>query len=135
MHSRFSEKWLETVCSLLPDVHSAVFMVPDQDNKQLHLLASLACESLDKHKDFLATVKYALKKRGEICFSRALIIDGQALDYFAKPVYIRAKLAGVLAIKMKHVPASKHLPVFHSMRRSCEMAGAGEFRQARTRQR
>ena len=126
MHSRFSEKWLETVCSLLPDVHSAVFMVPDQANNQLHLLARWPA-SLDKHKDFLATVKYALKKRGEICFSRALIIDGQALDYFAKPVYIRAKLAGVLAIKMKHVPAAKHLPVFHSLRRAVKWLGLASF--------
>ena len=126
MHSRFSEKWLETVCSLLPDVHSAVFMVPDQANNQLHLLACWPV-GLDKHKDFLATVKYALKKRGEICFSRALIIDGQALDYFAKPVYIRAKLAGVLAIKMKHVPASKHLPVFHSLRRAVKWLGLASF--------
>ena len=126
MHSRFSEKWLETVCGLLPDVDSAVFMVPDQENNQLHLLAQWP-ENLEKHKDFLATVKYALKKRGEICFSRALVIDGQALDYFAKPVYIRARLAGVLAIKMKHLPAAKHLSVFHSLRRSVKWLGLASF--------
>jgi hypothetical protein len=123
MHSRFSEKWLETVCSLLPDVHSAVFMVPDQANNQLHLLACWPV-GLDKHKDFLATVKYALKKRGEICFSRALIIDGQALDYFAKPVYIRETRAGLQASASVSFAQTR-----------CEMAGAGEFRQTRARQR
>jgi len=46
MHSRFSEKWLETVCSLLPDVHSAVFMVPDQDNNQLHLLGEYGVDEI-----------------------------------------------------------------------------------------
>ena len=117
MHSRFSEKWLETVCGMLPDVHSAVFMVPDQDNNQLHLLAQWP-ENLPRHQDFFATVKYALKKKGEICFSRALVVDGQVLDFFAKPVYIRSRLAGVLAVKMKTVPASKHMAVFHSLRRS-----------------
>ena len=126
MHSRFSEKWLETVCGMLPDVHSAVFMVPDQDNNQMHLLAQWP-EDLPKHQDFFATVKYALKKKGEICFSRALVVDGQALDFFAKPVYIRSRLAGVLAVKMKTVPASKHMAVFHSLRRSVKWLGLASF--------
>ena len=38
MSDRFSEKWLETLCSLLPDVHSAVFMVPEPDADQLDAL-------------------------------------------------------------------------------------------------
>ena len=126
MHSRFSEKWLETVCSLLPEVHSAVFMVPDQENNQLHLLARWP-EGLNKHQDFFATVKFALRKRKEVCLARALVVNGQALDYFAKPVYIRSRLAGVLAIKMKHLPTSKHLAVFHSLRRSIKWLGLASF--------
>ena len=126
MHSRFSEKWLETVCSLLPDVHSAVFMVPDQVNNQMHLLACWP-QSLDKHQDFFATVKYALKKGGKVCLAKAHVIDGQAHDYFARPVYIRDKLAGVLAIKMKHLPTSKHLAVFHSIKRSIKWLGLASF--------
>lgn len=126
MHSRFSEKWLETVCSLLPDVHSAVFMVPDGDNNQMHLLACWP-QGLDKHLDFFATVKYALRKRGEVCLAKAHVVDGQALDYFARPVYIGARLAGVLAIKMKHLPASKHLAVFHSIKRSIKWLGLASF--------
>ena len=126
MHSRFSEKWLETVCSLLPDVHSAVFMVPDQENNKMHLLACWP-QSLDKHQDFFATVKYALRKRGQICLAKAHVVDGQAQDYFAKPVYIRSKLAGVLAIKMKHLPTSKHLAVFHSIKRSIKWLGLASF--------
>jgi len=126
MHSRFSEKWLETVCSLLPDVHSAVFMVPGQGNKQMHLLACWP-QDLDKHQDFFATVKYALKKGGKVCLAKAHVVDGQAHDYFARPVYIRAKLAGVLAIKMKHLPSSKHLAVFHSIKRSIKWLGLASF--------
>ena len=126
MPARFSEKWLETTCSLLPGVHSAVFMVPDPKNQQLHLLAQWP-ESLDKHQDFFATVKYALKKRGEVCLAKAHVIDGQPLDYFAKPVYIRSRLAGVLAIKMKHLPTAKHLAVFHSIKRSIRWLGLASF--------
>ena len=128
MNNRFSEKWLETLCSLLPGVHSAVFMVPDPDNKQMHLLARWP-ETLDQHQDFFETVKYALKKRGEVCLSKALVVDGQDLDYFAKPVFIRARLAGVLAIKMKHLPASKHLAVFHSIKRSIKWLGLANLDQ------
>lgn len=126
MQSRFSGKWLETLCSLLPDVHSAVFMVPHQTNNQLHLLACWPA-SLDKHQDFLVTARYALKKRGEICFSKAVTIDGQALDYFAKPVYIRSRLAGVIAIKLNHVPAASHLAVLHSLRRAVKWLGLASF--------
>jgi len=126
MNSRFSEKWLETLCSLLPGVHSAVFMVPDQSNEQMHLLARWP-EELDKYQDFFATVKYALKKRGEVCLAKAQVVDGQALDYFAKPVYIRSRLVGVLAIKMNHLPTNKHLAVFHSIKRSIKWLGLASF--------
>ncbi len=126
MHSRFSEKWLKTTCSLLPGVHSAVFMVPDPDNDQLHLLARWP-ENLDQHEDFFATVKYALKKRAEVCLANAHVLDGESMDYFAKPVFIRSRLAGVLAIKMKHLPAEKHLAVFHSIKRSIRWLGLASF--------
>ena len=126
MHSRFSEKWLETLCSLLPGVHSAVFMVPDQATNQMHPLARWPGD-LGQCQDFFATVKYALKKRGEVCLAKAHVIDGQALDYYAKPVYIRSRLAGVLAIKMKHLPTAKHLAVFHSINRSIKWLGLASF--------
>ena len=59
MNDRFSEKWLETLCSMLPDVHSAVFMVPDAGADQLHLLARWP-NGLNEHNDFFDSVKYAL---------------------------------------------------------------------------
>ena len=126
MHNRFSEKWLATVCSLLPGVYSAVFLVPGQGNDQLHLLARWP-DDLSQHQDFFAVAKYALKKRGEVCLPRAHVINEQALDYFAKPVYIRSRLAGVIAIKMQHLPTSKHLAVFHSIKRSIRWLGLASF--------
>jgi multidrug efflux pump subunit AcrA (membrane-fusion protein) len=126
MNSRFSERWLATLCGLLPGVHSAVFMVPDPGNDQLHLLARWP-ESLEKYQDFFATVKYALKKRDEVCLAKAHVIDGEALDFFAKPVYIRQSLAGVLAIKMKHLPSAKHVAVFKSLKRSIRWLGLASF--------
>ena len=128
MHSRFSEKWLATICAQLPGVHSAVFMVPDTENNALHLLARYPAD-LEQQQDFFATVKYALKKKGEVCLSKAHVIDGEAMDYFAKPVFIRARLAGVIAIKMKHLPASKHLAVFGLLKRGIQWLGLASFEQ------
>jgi len=122
MSDRFSQKWLETLCSLLPDVDSAVFMVPDANNDGLHLLARWP-NGLDQPRDFFDSIKYALKKGGEVCLARARTVDGQALDFFAKPVYIQSDLAGVLSIKMKHLPASEHLDVFSSLKRSITWLG------------
>ena len=122
MSDRFSQRWLETLCSLLPDVDSAVFMVPDADNDGLHLLARWP-NGLDQPRDFFDSVKYALKKRDEVCLAKARVVDGEALDFFAKPVYIRSDLAGVLSIKMKHLPTSKQLDVFDSLKRSIKWLG------------
>lgn len=126
MHNRFSEKWLETTCALLPDVHSAVFLVPDPANNQLHLLAHWPEES-DQHQDFLATVQYALKKRDETCIANAQVVDGQALDYFVKPIYLQSTLTGVLAIRMKHLPAANHAAVFDSLKRSIRWLSLASF--------
>ena len=131
MNSRFSEKWLATLCSLLPGVHSAVFMVPDPGNDQLHLLARWP-KSLDKHQDFFATVKYALKKRDEVCLAKAHVVDGETLDFFAKPVYIQSSLAGVLAVKIKHLPSSKQVSVFRSLKRSIQWLGLANFNKSDT---
>lgn len=122
MHKRFLEKWLDATCGLLPGVHSAVFMLPDAKKDQLQLLARFP-DNLDKYQDFFATVRYALKKRGEVCLAKAHVVDGEALDYFAKPLYIRSRLVGVIAVKMKHLPTKKHLGVFHAIKRSVRWLG------------
>jgi RND family efflux transporter MFP subunit len=126
LSGRFSEKWLETACGLLAGAHSAVFMVPDKDNNRIHLLAHWPA-SLEQRQDFHAVVKYALKKCGPVCFARAQVIDGQEFDYFAKPVYLRSRLAGVIAVKMQHLPTSKHLAVIRSIERSIRWLGLASF--------
>ena len=126
MSSRFSEKWLETVCNLLPGAHSAIFVVPDQATNQMHLLARWPL-GFDKSQDLFATVKYALKKGSEVCFARAQAVEDQQLDYFAKPVYIRSELAGVLAIRVNHQPVAKHQDVFDMLNSSIKWLGLASF--------
>jgi multidrug efflux pump subunit AcrA (membrane-fusion protein) len=124
MSDRFSEKWLATLCSMLPDAHSAVFMVPDPETDGFHLLARWP-NGLDQYRDFFDSVKYALKKRGEACLARAEVVDGQSLDYFVKPVYIESNLAGVVSVRLKHQPDSRHPEVFQSLKRSVAWLGLG----------
>jgi RND family efflux transporter MFP subunit len=126
MSDRFSQKWLETLCSLLPNVHSAVFMVPDPEADGFHLLARWP-NGLDQYMDFFESVKHALKQRGEACLAKAETVDGQALDYFVKPVYIRSKLAGVLSVKMNHLPTAKHLDIFQSLKRGVQWLGLASY--------
>lgn len=101
-------------------------MVPDQANDQLHLLAHWPAD-LSQYQDFFSVVKYSLKKRREVCLAKAHIIDGQAHDYFVKPVYIRAELVGIIAIKIKHLPAAKHVGVFHSLKRSIKWLSLASY--------
>ena len=126
MHNRFSEKWLETTCAMLPNVDCAVFVVPDASNEQLHLLAHWPRER-DQHAELLDTVKYALKKRDEVCIANAQVIDGQQMDLFAKPIYLRDELVGVLAIRLHNLPPAKHTAVFESLRRSVRWLGLASF--------
>ena len=124
MSDRFSEKWLATLCSMLPDVHSAVFMVPDPETDGFHLLARWP-SGLDQYRDFFDSVKYALKKRDEACLARADVVDGESLDYFVKPVYIQSSLAGVVSVRLKHQPDSRHAEVFQALKRSVAWLGLG----------
>ena len=126
MHNRFSEKWLETTCTQIEGVHSAVLMVPDDGGNHLHLLARWP-ETLGQHDKLLATVKYALKKNDEVCLENAETIDGQALDFFAKPISLDSRLIGVLAIKVHHLPPAQHQAVFESLKRSVRWLGLASF--------
>ena len=126
MHNRFSKKWLETVCALLPEVHSAVFVVPDGESGQLHLLASWP-EASGQHRDFLPSIKYALKKREQVCLEKAQTLNGQALDHFIKPIYQDSRFIGVLAIRIDHARAAGQQAVFDSLERSIRWLGLASF--------
>ena len=115
------EHWLEVLCDSLRGVYSAALLSPVRDQHPV-LLAGWP-RDLSHHQDLSAVVNYALKKRGEVCLARAHTIDGKPLDYFAKPVFIRSRLVGVLAIKMKHRSAKRHIVVFHTLRLAIRWLG------------
>ncbi len=117
MNKKFSQQWLEIVCSMLPDVKSAVFMMPDKKSKQLRPLAKWPA-NLKKISDYAPVVKYALKKRQQICFAKAVTSGQQSFDLFALPVFIQSKLLGILVVKMKHQSVSRHKAIFTALKRS-----------------
>ena len=116
MNQKFSQQWLATLCSFIPGVHSAVFMVPDRGKNSIRTVAKLPA-SLGQINDFISIVKYTLKRREHCYFPNAHTIDDQAYDYFSLPVLMQSKIFGILIINVKHLPESRHAAVFNSLKR------------------
>ena len=125
MNKKFSQLWLATLCSFIPGVHSAMFMVPDREKNLIRPVAKLPAD-LKQFNDFLAIVKYTLKKRKQGYFPNALTKDSQAYDFFALPIFTQSSLLGIIIIKVKHLPESHHQAVFKSLK-----SGAKWLRLAR----
>ena len=117
MNKKFSQQWLEIVCSLLPDAQSAMFMMPDRRSNQLRTLAKWP-SNLKISSSYTSVVKYALKKRQQICFPKAIKSGQESFDVFALPIFIQSKLLGILIVKMKHQPEARHKAIFNSLKRS-----------------
>ncbi len=116
MNQKFSQQWLATLCSFIPGVHSAVFMVPDKGKNSIRTVAKLPA-SLGQINDFISIVKYTLKRREHCYFPNAHTTDDQAYDYFSLPVFMQSKIFGILIINVKHLPESRHAAVFNSLKR------------------
>lgn len=128
MNKKFSQQWLETLCSLLPNVHSAVFMVPDRKKSLMRPVAKWPVK-LEQYKDFSSIVKYALKKKKQAVIPNAESINDQSLDYFALPFFAQSNLLGVIVIKIKHLPETHHKAVFKILKQGLswlKLAGTDE---------
>jgi len=117
MNNKFSQQWLEILCAQLPGIKSAIFMIPEPKSKQLRLLAKWPA-SLKKAGDFSEIVKYAIKKRQQTCFAKAIETEQQAFDLFALPIYNQSVLLGILVVKIEQQPESRHKAIFAALNRS-----------------
>jgi len=115
MNKQFLQRWLTTLCSFIPGVHSAVFMVPDREKNLIRPLARVP-SNLEQSADFLPIVKYTLKKRQQGCFPKAQTRDGQAFDLFSLPISIQSRMLGIVVIKAKHLPTTHQQAVFKVMK-------------------
>jgi len=119
MDSRFSQIWLDTTCKMIPDVHSAIFVMPDGVNRQMRLMAKWPTD-LEQHDDLLAIVKYCLKKSEPVCMPSSDTIDNQVYDFYALPIQIQSTSYGAVVIRIEHLPESKQKQVFSSLKRSIQ---------------
>ena len=124
MNQKFSQLWLATLCSFIPGVHSAVFMVPDRGKNSIRTVAKLPA-SLGQINDFISIVKYTLKSREHGYFPNARTIGDQAYDFFSLPVLMQSKIFGILIIKVKHLPESRQAAVFNSLKRGVKWLRLG----------
>jgi RND family efflux transporter MFP subunit len=122
MNKNFSHRWLATLCSFIPGVQSAMFMVPDREKNLIRPVARLPAD-LGQTKDFLDIVKYTLKKRQQGCFPKAQTRDGQAFDFFSLPVSVKSRMLGIIVIKVKHLPESHHKAVFKVLKQGARWLG------------
>lgn len=117
MNKKFSQQWLEIVCSLLPDVESAIFMMPGDNSNQLRTLAKWPA-NLKKINDFAAVVKYALKKQKASCFPKAVKTEQQAFDLFTLPITLGSKLLGIVIIKTGQQTTARQKVILHTLKQS-----------------
>lgn len=104
MKKNFSQQWLEVLCLITPETHSAMFLMPSGDNDkstQIQLFAKWPAD-LEQHNDFTPVVKYALKQKSYVCIQNIPNKNKKDFDFHALPVYIKTKLLGVIVLKSFH---------------------------------
>ncbi len=124
----FTQKWLEILCTQLPGVKSAVFIILDQQSRHLRPLAKWPLK-LKTINDYAAIVKYIYKKQEPVCFPKALTTGQQAFDLFAVPVPVQSKKLAVLVIKLKSQAESRHKTIFSILKRALQWLKLGPFGQ------
>lgn len=117
MNKNASLQWLEIICSSLPGTESAIFMMSDQNSRQLRPVAKWPAKLTDIE-EFKEVVKYTLKKKEPVCFPQAVESDQQSFDLFALPVLVKSKLLGILIIKLRHLPDNRQKSVFSFLKQS-----------------
>jgi RND family efflux transporter MFP subunit len=128
MNKNFSQQWLEITCSILPDVESAIFMIPDHKTKQLRPLAKWPADFKNLN-DFTEIVKYALKKRDQVFFPQVDEALNQTFDFYAKPVFVKNTLSGVLVVKTKQLPEDFQKGIFSRLNQSVRWLSLGSNNQ------
>ena len=117
MNKSFFQQWLNVLCSLLPDVEAAVFMVPDTKSQQLRSLAKKP-SSLKSLEEFSEIVKYVLKKREKVCLDKAIESDQQTFDLYGKPITKQSELNGILVLKIKHKSSVEQQKIINTIDRN-----------------
>jgi len=118
MKNNFAQQWLDMLCRIIPETHSALFVMPDANSKNIRPLAKWP-ESLNDVADFSPIVKYALKKNEPVRISNVQQPDKHHYDFFAVPVFVQAELLGIIVLKVQHMPTG-HESVLKSLQQGAQ---------------
>lgn len=129
MQNILSRQWLEILCSIIPDVQAAMFMMLDKEEKTIKPVAKWPA-NLDQFADFTSVVKYAFKKNSHVCIPHVPVQNKQAFDFFAYPVYIESELLGVIAVKVNHQPKENHKVIFKVLQQGSTWLQIAHLQQA-----
>jgi len=119
MKNKFAQQWLDILCRMIPETHSALLMAAQADTKNLRPMAKWP-ESLKDFSGFTPIFKYALKKNEQVLIPNVLQPDQLYYDFFALPVFIKTSLLGIIVFKMAHGPAEQHQAVFNALQQSVQ---------------
>lgn len=117
MNNKFTQQWLEILCTQLPGVESGLFMIRNNQSKQLKLAAKWPAE-LKQFGDFGEVIKYALKKRQTTCFPKAVATEEKASDLYAHPIFVQSQLLGVLILRTRNESAQRQKAIQNWLKKS-----------------
>lgn len=119
MKTNFSQQWLDILCHIIPETHSAMFVTPDSDSKNIRPLAKWP-DNLTDFADFTPIIKYALKKNEQVRISNVQQPDLSHYDFFALPIFIEAELLGIVVLKVEHHPTENREGVLKTLQEGAQ---------------
>ncbi len=133
MTTIFPQAWLEILCKSLPETHSALFVMHEGNNENIHLLAKWP-EQIAVIDDFEQIIKYARLKNEQVSTLNVHQADeGKHYDYFALPVILQSELIGTIVFKVGHLPAERHDAVFKTLQQSVQWLALAHIKQDETK--
>lgn len=130
MKNNFAQQWLDILCRIIPETHSALFVMPNADSKNIRPLAKWP-DNLNDVADFSSIVKYALKKNEPVRIANVQQPDQQHYDFFAVPVFIQAELLGIIVLKAQHMPTG-HEAVLKSLQQGAQWLELAHLRHGQS---
>jgi RND family efflux transporter MFP subunit len=124
MELNFTQLWLNILCTTLNEVHSAIFVIQDDDSQAIQPLAKWP-ENLSGSEDFAQIIKYALIKNEPVSVLNVQQANNHRYDYFALPVAIQSQVLGTIVLKIEHSPTERHETIFNTLQQSVQWLPLG----------
>ena len=130
MNKKFSQHWLEIVCTLTKGCEAGLLMIAEEKTRKLRIAAKWPA-TLSNLKVFNGVVKYVLKKKQPVYFPRSVKSDHGAWDICAVPLILGDKLAGILTLRMEPQETETQSALLGSLKQHVAWLRLGTLGQAR----